>query len=114
MTNIIYEKFRYFVLCSSAAHMMSHLEFPTMISELGCSCEILVLNHVYWVLEKLLTSKSLTQKQERATTVAALVALEMTTLLPSVYKKASCSDSHKGDACRQATCSDGCKGDTGR
>ena len=46
-----------------------------MVSELGCSCERLVLNYVCWVLEKLLASKSVTQKQERAATVAALATL---------------------------------------
>ena len=49
--------------------------FPTVVSEPGCSCDRLVLNYVCCVLEKLLMSKSLTQKRKRAAAVAALATV---------------------------------------
>ena len=56
--------------------MMLPLNFPIVVSEPSYSCDGLVLNYVCCVLEKFLMSKSLTQKQERAATIATLAALE--------------------------------------
>ena len=52
--------------------MMSPIDFPTMVSELGYLYGRLVLNCVYYILEKLLMSKLLTKSRERAAIVAAL------------------------------------------
>ena len=47
---------------TSAVHVMLPLDFPIVVSELGCLYERLILNYVCYVLEYLLMSKSLTQK----------------------------------------------------
>ena len=54
---------------------MLALDFSTVVSKPSCSCDRLVLNCVCCILEKLLMSKSLMQKQERAATIAALATL---------------------------------------
>ena len=74
MTNISLG-IRDFIFCSTVAHVMSPPRFPNSSIKARLFMQKLVLNYMSDVLEKLLTSKSLVQKRERAATVAALTTL---------------------------------------